>query len=452
MRIIVAGAGAGKTTSMAKMVQERLGQITNGKIIYVITYTNAARDRIRELIIKLYGVIPKQIHIETLHVFLLREIIFPYHHLLYGLRLNKISLIKLSNNPRFKASKIKELRENKMIHVEQVTEIARWIVFKKTGDDKTVQRNREKIKAIITRCLDSVFIDEAQDMDEHLVKIIEVLNKIGVFITLIGDPKQDLRGRNSFKGMIKTYKQDVQYVTVNHRCPISHVLLANKYIPEQEKQIAESNEVGELLFVYESDIKCSSFYESTSWDQLFILKKTRRFITHEDDNRHIEHNLEYELKQLVKKVLLNSNEIDRMVYKIKSKVLADLKSNNFVIFRTIEGILNIKLDSRDMGKLNEAINLLRKPPKQTDIFVSSIDRVKGLEGKKCLFFVTCDIAAYLVGEKKEDNKVKNYLYVGLTRSRHTLAFLITQEVEKKYGKNVIGEFFESLKINQGNVN
>ncbi|MDE9753469.1 UvrD-helicase domain-containing protein [Staphylococcus delphini] len=48
MRIIVAGAGAGKTTSMAEEVLNRYEKIKDGKIIYVITYTNAARDHIRK--------------------------------------------------------------------------------------------------------------------------------------------------------------------------------------------------------------------------------------------------------------------------------------------------------------------------------------------------------------------------------------------------------------------
>lgn len=49
MNIVVAGAGAGKTTSMAQKVFERCNEITDQRIIYVVTYINAARDRIRYL-------------------------------------------------------------------------------------------------------------------------------------------------------------------------------------------------------------------------------------------------------------------------------------------------------------------------------------------------------------------------------------------------------------------
>ncbi|GAB0240577.1 hypothetical protein JPSP13_17150 [Staphylococcus pseudintermedius] len=78
MRIIVAGAGAGKTTSMAEEVLNRYEKIKDGKIIYVITYTNAARDHIRRKIIELQGSIPKQIKIETSHVFFITGNYFPF--------------------------------------------------------------------------------------------------------------------------------------------------------------------------------------------------------------------------------------------------------------------------------------------------------------------------------------------------------------------------------------
>jgi len=136
MKIVVAGAGAGKTTSMAKIVLKRLKEVTDQKIIYVVTYTNAARDRIREKIVELNGTIPKQLFIETLHAFLLREFIFPFHHLIFEQQYTSVAHIKLSDNSGYKASKIKELAANKFVHVEKVTETAKWIICKKSSDRK----------------------------------------------------------------------------------------------------------------------------------------------------------------------------------------------------------------------------------------------------------------------------------------------------------------------------
>ncbi|MGK0542837.1 UvrD-helicase domain-containing protein [Staphylococcus haemolyticus] len=48
MNITVAGAGAGKTTKMAKDVLEYSKMTDNKKYIFVITFTNSACNKIKE--------------------------------------------------------------------------------------------------------------------------------------------------------------------------------------------------------------------------------------------------------------------------------------------------------------------------------------------------------------------------------------------------------------------
>ena len=78
---------------------------------------------------------------------------------------------------------------------------------------------------------------------------------------------------------------------------------------------------------------------------------------------------------------------------------------------------------------------------QKQTTVSSIEGVKGLEGEHCLFILTSDLAAYLLGNKTDENKTKNALYVALTRSLHILTILICKEVEEEYGRPTITDFF-----------
>ena len=73
------------------------------------------------------------------------------------------------------------------------------------------------------------------------------------------------------------------------------------------------------------------------------------------------------------------------------------------------------------------------------IIVQSIDKVKGLDNENCLFIISNELFPYLVGLKKENNKMNNYLYVGLTRSKENLTILITNEVVDKYGKKYVKE-------------
>lgn len=144
MNIIVAGAGAGKTTSMAKTVLSRHKQIDTHKFIYVVTYTNAARDKIREKFIEENGSIPKQIHVETYHSFLLKEFIFPFHHILYGDQYVEASQVPLPSQQNQKNYKISQLKKNKQIHVEKVTEVAKWVVYGKSIDKRVHKEKRKK--------------------------------------------------------------------------------------------------------------------------------------------------------------------------------------------------------------------------------------------------------------------------------------------------------------------
>ncbi|WP_141495674.1 UvrD-helicase domain-containing protein [Bacillus toyonensis] len=59
-----------------------------------------------------------------------------------------------------------------------------------------MREKREKILGIVSKYLDSIFIDEAQDIDEHLLKAVTTLDGKGINICLVGNPKQDLRGIN----------------------------------------------------------------------------------------------------------------------------------------------------------------------------------------------------------------------------------------------------------------
>ena len=79
--------------------------------------------------------------------------------------------------------------------------------------------------------------------------------------------------------------------------------------------------------------------------------------------------------------------------------------------------------------------------KQEDkIFVKSIDYIKGMEGKKCLFILTNDLATHLLNDNTEANKTKNKLYVALTRSSNELSIYILKDVEDKYTKKRIQAF------------
>lgn len=435
MNITVAGAGAGKTTNMASKVLERNNSIKDNKIIYVITYTNSAKNQIKNKIIELNGILPKNIMIETIHSFLIREVIFPFNHLLFDNKFTRVSEIKLSDNPTFKAIKIKELENKNIIHVEKETEVAKWILYKKTGDKKIHKEKRKKIISIMERYIDSIFIDEAQDIDKDLVEVIKVLDSSNININLIGDPKQDLRGRNVFRELINdTNNLDIIYKKENYRCPSTHIELSNKYVEENQKQIpCEDSKVGEINYIFESEINIIEFLKENQFDLVYINKKNDRFITNYNKNLGKE-KLFYEIKSILERLEYISDK-DLKSYETQKYIINNkLDLNESKIIKYIENEFNCKLTNQEKGKLCEAIKENKIENNEEGVKVDSIDKVKGLEGENCMFILTKDLYPYFSKEKTDENKMKNYLYVGLTRSKEKLTILITKEIENKFKK------------------
>ena len=449
MKITVAGAGAGKTTSMADHVLKKFKEITDGKIVYVVTYTNAARDKIRGKIKAECGTIPKRLFIETIHSFLLQEVIFPFNHLIYDEKYKTASQISLPNNPQYRAAKINELRSNQIIHVEEVTRAAKWILCKKSKDNKRIREKREKILSTVGRYLDTLFVDEAQDMDENFADILMKLDNIGIGVSLVGDPKQDLRGRESFKEIINEFQQIVEYKPENRRCPTSHIILSNSYISDEEAQVSCEDKPGNIQYIIESQVNGQQDAIILDYDYAYIFKKSERYITNKFDEGKAENNLSYELKELVKKTSINEKKIDQVVYILTKKIMKSIsKLENNSILRWLEQVLTLSLTKKDCARVCSALVLLKNAPSDSGLLVHSIDRIKGLEGEKCLFILTPDMAPYMFKEKTTQNKMMNYLYVALTRSKHTLTILVTTETEEKYGIQYIENQFRELAIDR----
>ncbi|EOS7805310.1 hypothetical protein E3O86_RS13160 [Enterococcus hirae] len=101
------------------------------------------------------------------------------------------------------------------------------------------------------------------------------------------------------------------------------------------------------------------------------------------------------------------------------------------------------MDTKTYAKI---INSLKSNVKESNdkISVSSIDKIKGREGENCLFILTNDLAPYLFGDKKNNNKTKNRLYVALTRSLDKLSIVVSKGVEELYSKDFVSNYFKQF--------
>ena len=450
MIIKVAGAGAGKTSNMATNVIDSYEAITDCQNIYCLAFTNNAVDSIRTKLMVHYGKLPHNIIVSTIHSFIYQELIHPYYYLLYKKHYNNISSTSMPSDAKQKAIKINSLDNHNILHVEAIPQKGMWVAFKKS-DDKI----REKgIRTVILRAFSSycakIFIDEAQDITKEMKNIITALSGYGIDISMFGDPKQDLRGRGCFRELINDHSDSVTYINSCYRCPRLHLLLANSIVEEKEKQVSEVID-GSIILKFESDISIKELLNE-AYDLKYIYQKNNRVETHFEELKDIRFdNIRNEL--LIVLNSLNGNELENMInsysYTYAMLKLLDKGVEEQEIMRCLTNQIghitksdyrNIITQLKSREELNSSLPV-----------VHSIESIKGLEGENCLFILTKDLAAYLFKEKTDDNKVKNALYVALTRSLRRLTIFITTEVEEKYGKEKISWFFKRIEEKMDNT-
>lgn len=436
MEISVAGAGAGKTTTMADRVVSASELTEAHQNIYCLAFTNNAVSRIEEKLLEYYDELPPNIKVSTLHSFLYQEIIKPYYFLLYRKQYEYVSSIDLPEKAAFKSKKISELDSKGIIHVSVIPQHAMWVVVKKTSDKKREKAIREKVLKTLVQYCGKIFIDEAQDIDNNILEVFRVFDTIGIPIELIGDPKQDLRGHGSFRSLVTEREADTTFLSVCHRCPQQHLKISNALIPDAEKQKSEKIE-GTVEIVFESNIQVPKFLKKSSFDLAYISERNERFETHANEKvtKSFE-TLMYEIGGILgsREPLANKNVLASRAYYIAHRISRDIEAGlaPSAMIRTYLG----RLDGLQYAKVISALQKSNERVNNIPI-VSTIESIKGQEGNSCLFILTTDLAAYLFGEKTVENKTKNKLYVALTRSLNALTILVTQEVENKYGADYI---------------
>lgn len=447
MKVNVAGAGAGKTTNMAKLLMDF--PIPEGKMVFCIAFTNAAADNIAEKVAMKLGGVPDNIRISTIHSFLYQELIEPYYYFLYGQQFECLSVIDLPPEPKYRRARISQLETDNILHYTTIPEKAKWVVYHKSGDSKAVKDVRKRVLAHFKDYCAAIYVDEAQDISEDVKHILESLNAAGVDIVLYGDPKQDVKGHGCFRAIIDASK-DVHYIPFCHRCPKKHLELSNTLASDSEKQIAdEDNAEGSIDVVYESDIEnVNQFLNDGNYELQFISMKRDRFETHEI--KKVEHRFETLLYEVNKAVTdkwrgrMSEMEINRSAFYITERMLERFDTGDdagAIIRRWVnKGMFN-RLEKQRYAQMAKAFKVVDIPMPKVPV-IPSIESIKGLEAKRCLFILTTDLASYLFREKKEDNKVCHLLYVALTRSLDNLTIFVTKEVEYKSTRERIDNFFK----------
>ncbi len=448
MQIKIAGAGAGKTTAMADKIIELYADTDASKMIFCITFTNNAAACIEKKLQIYFGIIPKNIIVSTIHSFLYKEFIKPYYFLLFGKHYEQISIAQLPQENKYKRTKISRLENRNIIHQTVIPERAKWIIVKKSDDRKLTKDNRKIIMNEFKKYCGGICIDEAQDIDSDMHLIINAFDEISIPIILMGDPKQDLKGYKCLDVLVKDNYKNVEYIGICHRCPQNHLILSNQIVSKKEQQYSQKKN-GDIIIRFESERSCSELIKEEKYGLNFISQKKGKFETHNyENNNGVINALFEEIKSELERLHSDKSEliINRAAYYYALNLLERYSETNN---KTIAMNTTFKYESLSKQAYGIIINILvNNQLIETDekVYISSIESIKGQESENCLFVLTSDLAAYLFGEKTDSNKTKNKLYVALTRSLNKLTIFITDEVENKYGKGMILDFFKNKRV------
>lgn len=439
MKIEVAGAGAGKTTNMACHIHEH--EIPDGKVVYCVAFTNAAAGNIRLKLADLYGSIPRNIKVSTIHSFFYSELILPYYHLVFGKRYRGVSTIMLPDNRKYKNAWIHKLDEQGLLHQSVIPQRAKWLVSKKSKDTRSVKSMRKTVLSLFTSYCEAIYVDEAQDMDKDICDVLVALDHAGVGIELVGDPEQDVRGHGRFRQLIEE-NDDVTYINECHRCPQVHLDLSNRLVPDAERQVSRQLALkGSINLYFESETDVPLLVAHGHFGLIYISRKNDRFETHA--NQRENDRLDDIRQQLVPAIherwpRATDLEVNRAAYYAAEKMISQVDTGTLPK-DAISPWIRRELFSYSSQLYAQLAEILATHPKYdgSKIPAQSIEAVKGLEHENCLFILTTDLVPYLLGDKTADNKTKHLLYVALTRSSDRLSILVTKEIEALYPKRRI---------------
>lgn len=462
MKIINAGAGAGKTTKLSEMIKKQYGSqgdtLKEKEHIFVIAYSNYATQVISDRIIKQYNELPKNIHISTIHSFLWNFIIQPYYFLLFDQQFTEITNQSVGNDYKYRAKKLAELRKLGILHVSEFTKFAKKVLVGNKNCTKKEGKLRGNILNHLNSFIDAIFIDEAQDMDTDTAKCVDKLDKIGIKCCIVGDENQDLHAREGFSSLIKKYPEMLELEIKNNRCPSSHIALANRYI--SYNQVPRDNaENGTLKYALEKEIDMKLLFSKYSKAKIFINKSIREYQVHKGRMGNTEQ-LEYVIRKHHVKSKgyedLNSIESRKWAFdcaKTVEKKLRDSGGSTQGITNHLISKLGLSYNSRLYAELINSIDpLTTVDDERASTVIFSVEAVKGAQSDYCILLMSTDLFRVLIGENKSNNSTTNALYVALTRSTRYLLIILTREVTNKYSDDYIHTVMEKLKVNYGSVN
>ncbi|WP_088036417.1 UvrD-helicase domain-containing protein [Evansella clarkii] len=196
-RIIKAGAGTGKTTLL---INQALNFKSEGKVLY-LTYTRNNLRSMKEDIVNINGVLPKEVECRTWIEFLLNELAKPYRKMVGMPPIEGLDNTLESEIPRRKGvhsnTKRFYINQQNKLYSERLAQFID-VINKKT---------KGCIFDRIERMYSTILIDEIQDLNGYDLEILRELFQLSCNIIIVGDHRQSTYSTNTSTKHRK-YKND----------------------------------------------------------------------------------------------------------------------------------------------------------------------------------------------------------------------------------------------------
>jgi superfamily I DNA/RNA helicase len=451
IEIQIAGAGAGKTYNLSEKIIQFHEENISHKLIYAITYTNAAKKKISDEIIKRLGYIPDKVRIETVHGFFLNEVIYPYSQYTISEVYNNAVSYTLPTVHAYKNKKLSLLKKKRIIHSESVFNKAKIIIDRSNSKhgNKAKKTKVDFVNSHIAAKISHIFIDEAQDLDGDALCVFKILGENAIDVYMIGDPKQAIKFPGAFRDFIKQATgKDCSVLSNNNftkRVPANILKLSNELCLIEEKQINSNGKAGTVSYIKSSNRNYNSIidhYKSLG-HLIYIEEKQGCYDTHSSRNLFLPLSLEEKLFDIA-----DSRDLDRRLFiaSIISEINERLKnSSSKQIITWLSKHSDLRLEREEYAELIQHLEKVLACGEGIQHVVSSIEAVKGLESEVCVFILNQTMYDYVtqnIPKTKHHNKNWNKAYVALTRSCDTLILALDSEL---FSRNTILEVENYLK-------
>ncbi|CAH1589353.1 UvrD-helicase domain-containing protein [Vibrio rotiferianus] len=436
IEVQIAGAGAGKTYGLAKTLIDHIKACTNHKKTFALTYTNSATAKIEQEIIKQHGFIPSNLCIQTVHSFLLNEIIYPFSSFTLGDVYNDTSI--MISNPKYKNGLFARLKKINVIHTDNVYNIAKQIV------DETISKHNSRAKkakvrrllAILGSCFDKVFIDEVQDLDKDALRFFEVLGCNDIDVYMIGDPKQAIKFPQDLDAFVRKVapKEYATILPINNqtrRVPTEILAISNSFCYEDQQQESLSEMVGELMYIESTDGRYDELLTNyLDTKQLVCIdKKKGRYTT---SSKH-KHSFPREIEEMIRD---SNHKKDKALF-VKaafSDFMDDVAEVGArIAINRLKASHGLTLNGQHFAQLYELCNSCTGNDVQFK--VQSIESIKGLDADVCVIILSPNTLKYLtqngISEANRFNKEWKKVYVALTRAKKRLVLALDHDLLAK---------------------